>query len=116
LEGEIDKIGQDSREKAKAEVGASSSSSTLVILSEEEKQAERVRNDKCPIFLNFESEVEHTFTCRNPDCENVARKPEIFRDFSLEIIEPPPGARYACASSATQSVGLVSLVDLITGS
>jgi hypothetical protein len=93
LEGEIDKIGQDSREEAKAEV----------ILSEEEKQAERVRNDKCPIFLNFESEVEHTFTCRNPDCENVARKPEIFRDFSLEIIEPPPGARYACASSATQS-------------
>ncbi|ELR24267.1 ubiquitin carboxyl-terminal hydrolase [Acanthamoeba castellanii str. Neff] len=92
LEGEIDKIGQDSREKAKAEVGASSSSSTLVILSEEEKQAERVRNDKCPIFLNFESEVEHTFTCRNPACENVARKPEIFRDFSLEIIEPPPGA------------------------
>lgn len=95
LEGEIDKIGQDSREEAKAEV----------ILSEEEKQAERVRNDKCPIFLNFESEVEHTFTCRNPDCENVARKPEIFRDFSLEIIEPPPGARYACASSATQTVG-----------
>lgn len=50
---------------------------------------QNVRNEECPVYLNFESQVEHTFTCRNPDCENVARKSEIFRDFSLEIMEPP---------------------------
>jgi hypothetical protein len=103
LEGEIDKIDKETMR----------SGSALLDLSEEErKQGERVRNENCPVFLNFESEVEHTFTCRNPDCENIARKPEIFRDFSLEIVEPSsPDTRYAIFPRSRPCCGHLSLLS-----